>query len=225
MPSLLLVSTTVNNVLRRHASTSISISHVGTLCIFHLLLSHIHIRRKHKHPRGFRHATLRPIDKPSLESLLPSIHVPPWPFPIYHVTVPSREASVPVNGPYGSVLSPFYLVQATYMVLRRSFFRSVYVRSYLCYFFGMSPRCPAWFFCYRCSLISTFEGYMAVPFGTQQDLSRFLLPMVSAECCNWRWSLRALTQDPGCPRWVPSFQGWFSRRFVVPVGSNGSLAV
>lgn len=98
----------------------------------------------------------------------------------------------------------FYLVQATYVFLRRSLSRSVYFRSFAVLFSEMSPRGPV-----GSSAIgvtwSLFLKATWLPFGTQQDLSRFLLPMVSAECYKWRWSLRALTQDPGFPRYVPSF--------------------
>jgi hypothetical protein len=138
MPSLLLVSTTVKPVL--HTRIHIHTIHRYILCIPSAIILHVHTQCKHKHPRGYRHATPRPIDNPSLEYLLPSIHFPPWPFPIYHVTVPSREASVPVNGPYGSVL----LLGSSYLRVPKAFLFPIGVLSKLpvLLYFGMSPRCP-----------------------------------------------------------------------------------
>jgi hypothetical protein len=108
-----------------------SVHSMPSIC-YHILHNIYITQRKHKHPRGYRHTTPRPIDKPSLES--PSCR----PFTFHpglsqSIMSPSHQEKQVFLSMAPLVLS-FYLVQATYMFLRRSFSRSVYFRSYLCYF-------------------------------------------------------------------------------------------
>lgn len=106
-----------------------------------------------------------------------------------------------------------WLKLPSYMFFRRSFSRSVYLRSYLCYLLLWDlSSVSGWSFLLFGLLTWSLEGYIATWFfliGTQQDLSRFLLPTVSADCCcDRRWWLCALIpqDDPGFPRCVPSFK-------------------
>jgi hypothetical protein len=97
----------------------------------------------------------------------------------------------------------------SYMFFRRSFSRSVYLRSYLCYLLLWDlSSVSGWSFLLFGLLTWSLEGYIATWFfliGTQQDLSRFLLPTVSADCCcDRRWWLCALI-----PKMIQDSRGAF----------------
>jgi hypothetical protein len=151
------------------------------LCIPFTIILHIYTQRWRKHPRGYRHTTPRPIDSLSF-SVSPAVHsLSTLAFPNLSCNCLKRSKC---SCQWPLWLS-FYLVQATYVFLKAFLFPiGVLSKLPLVLLLWDVSSVSSWFFCYRCYLISPLEGYMVVPFGTQHDLSRFLLPMVPAECCN-----------------------------------------